>query len=140
MAENRSGAGGNIAAELVAKSPPDGYTLLLGNQGILATNASLYSRVGFDPVKDFAPVILIASQPNVLVVHPSLPVKSAKDLIALARRNPGQLNFSCCPTFAKSSWRRARRSSAARPTSSARTYEPKFRNGRASSRCPARAD
>lgn len=94
VVDNRPGAGGNVAGEIVAKSPPDGYTLLMGNNGILATNASLYKNMAFDPVKDLAPVTLLASQPNILVVHPSLPVKSVKELIALARYRPGQLNYA----------------------------------------------
>ena len=92
--ENRPGAGGNVAGEVVAKAPPDGYTLLMGNNSILATNASLYRKMNFDPVKDFAPVALIASQPNILVVHPSLPVKSVKELVVLAKSRPGQLNYA----------------------------------------------
>jgi len=94
VVDNRPGAGGNVAGEIVAKSPPDGYTLLMGNNAILATNASLYRNMAFDPVKDLAPVALLASQPNILVVHPSLPVKSVKEFIALARSRPGQLNYA----------------------------------------------
>ena len=71
--DNRPGAGGNIAGEITAKSPADGYTLLMGNNSILATNAALYKNMGFDPVKELAPVTLVASQPNILVVHPSVP-------------------------------------------------------------------
>ncbi|MFN7086110.1 MAG: Bug family tripartite tricarboxylate transporter substrate binding protein [Burkholderiales bacterium] len=92
--ENRPGAGGNVAGEYVAKAPPDGYTLLMGNNSILATNASLYKRMNFDPVKDLAPVVLIASQPNILVVHPSLPVKSVKELVAFLKARPGQVNYA----------------------------------------------
>ncbi|MBV9191342.1 MAG: tripartite tricarboxylate transporter substrate binding protein [Betaproteobacteria bacterium] len=94
VVENRPGAGGNLAAEVVAKSPPDGNTWLLGNNSILATNQALYSHLGYDPVKDFAPVALVAIQPNILVVHPAVPARSAKELIAYAKANPGKLNYA----------------------------------------------
>jgi tripartite-type tricarboxylate transporter receptor subunit TctC len=94
VVENRPGAGGNVAAEVVAKSDADGYTWLLGNNSILATNQSLYRSLGYDPVKDFAPVALVAIQPNILVVNPEVPAKSVHELIALARAQPGKLNYA----------------------------------------------
>jgi tripartite-type tricarboxylate transporter receptor subunit TctC len=94
VVENRPGAGGNLAAEAVAKSAADGYTWLLGNNSILATNHALYRRLPYDPVKDLAPVALVAVQPNILVVHPDVPVKSVADLVALARQSPGKLNYA----------------------------------------------
>jgi len=92
--DNRPGAGGNVAAEMVAHGPADGYTLLAGNNAILATNAALYKKVNFDPENDFAPIGLIGSQANILVVNPAVPANSMAELIALAKAKPGTLNFA----------------------------------------------
>jgi tripartite-type tricarboxylate transporter receptor subunit TctC len=96
--ENRGGAGGSIATRQIAKAAPDGYTLGLGGTGTLAINPALYSNVGYDPRKDFAPVGLIALSALVVCVHPSLPVRSIGELIALAKREPGKLNYASAGT------------------------------------------
>jgi tripartite-type tricarboxylate transporter receptor subunit TctC len=93
IVENRGGAGGNIGAEAVASSEPDGYTLLLAAPGPLTSNAALYKNLPFDPAKAFAPVALVAQVPIVLMVHPSVEAKNVKDLIALAKAKPGTINF-----------------------------------------------
>ena len=94
VVENRAGATGNIGAELVARAPADGHTLLMGQAGNLTINISLMAKMPFDPVRDFAPITLVAATPNVLVVHPSLPVRTVKDLIALSKARPGQINYA----------------------------------------------
>jgi len=94
VVENRPGAGGNIGAEIVAKSPPDGYTLVTGSIGTHAVNVSLFSKLAYDPIRDFAPVALIMEAEGLLVVHPSLPAKSVKELIALAKSRPGQIAYA----------------------------------------------
>jgi tripartite-type tricarboxylate transporter receptor subunit TctC len=96
--ENRGGAGGNIGAEQVAKSAPDGYTLLMGTVGTHAINQALFAQTGarmpFDPVKDFVPITLVASVPNVMVVNPKVPVTNVNEFIAYAKARPGQLNMA----------------------------------------------
>ena len=94
VVDNRGGAGGTLAAALAAGAAPDGYTLFFGTAGTQAIHTSLYSRLPYDPVRDFAPISLTHNAPRVLVVHPSLQVKSVTELIALARSKPGQLSFA----------------------------------------------
>ena len=93
VVDNRGGAGGTIGTDIVSKSPPDGYTMLINNVS-LAVNVTLYSKLPYDTLKDLEPVSLAGRQPNILVVHPTLPVKSVKELLALARAKPGQLAFA----------------------------------------------
>jgi tripartite-type tricarboxylate transporter receptor subunit TctC len=93
VVENRAGASGNIGHEFAAKQPADGYTLVLTNNAALAINPHLFKRLGFDPQNDFAPVSMVASAGQVLVVHPSVPATNVKELIALAKANPGKLHF-----------------------------------------------
>jgi tripartite-type tricarboxylate transporter receptor subunit TctC len=92
--DNRGGAGGNIAAEMTAKSAPDGYTLMMGTIGTHAINYSLYSKLPYHPIRDFTPIVIVGDSPNVLVTTPRVPAINVKEFIAYARANPGKLNFS----------------------------------------------
>src|SRR6202049_3879476 len=94
VVDNRPGAAGNIGSDIVAKSAPDGYTLLMGTVGTHAINPSLYAKLPYDHIKDFATVALVAAVPNVLEVNPSLPVYTVAELIQLAKSNPGAINFA----------------------------------------------
>ncbi|HSQ04390.1 MAG TPA: tripartite tricarboxylate transporter substrate-binding protein, partial [Burkholderiales bacterium] len=93
VVDNRGGAGGQIGVELAAKSVADGYTLVVGHIGTFGVNPSLYPHLRYDALKDFAPISLVARVPNMLAVHPSVPVKNVKELVALAKAKPGTLNY-----------------------------------------------
>ncbi|MBX9905078.1 MAG: tripartite tricarboxylate transporter substrate binding protein [Burkholderiales bacterium] len=97
IVDNRPGAGGNIGAEMVARSPADGYTLFMGTSGPMSINVSIYPKIGYHPARDFAPVLLAASAPFVVVVHPALPANNVRQLIALVKARPGQLNYGAVP-------------------------------------------
>jgi len=92
--ENRAGAGGNIGADFVAKAPPDGYTLVIGSIGTHAVNVSLFRKLPYDPVRDFAPISMLLEAEGLLVLHPSVPVRNVKELIALAKSRPGQIIYA----------------------------------------------
>ena len=93
VVDNRGGAGGSIGAEIVARAPADGYTLMIGHVGTHAINLALYKNVRYDPVRDFTPLTLLATLPLALLVHPAVPAANVKELIALAHKRPGELNF-----------------------------------------------
>ncbi|RPJ46079.1 MAG: tripartite tricarboxylate transporter substrate binding protein [Betaproteobacteria bacterium] len=99
VVDNRGGAGGVVGSEIAARANPDGYTLVMGTTGTHAINASLYAKPSYDPVKDFAPVTPAALLPNMLVAHPSIPVKSVRELIALSRARPGELSYASSGNF-----------------------------------------
>ncbi|MET0679487.1 MAG: tripartite tricarboxylate transporter substrate binding protein [Burkholderiales bacterium] len=94
VVENRVGAGGSLGTEFTAKSPPDGYTIMVGGIGPHGIAPSLYAKLPYDPVKDFAPIILVATTPNILVVHPSSPFQSVQDIVAAARQKPGVVSYA----------------------------------------------
>src|ERR687892_899716 len=94
IVENKPGANGNVGADFVAKSPPDGYTLLLTDLGGLVISASVYPKLPFNPSKDFSPVVMVSYSPHVLAVNPDVQAKDVKELIAMAMAYPGKLNFA----------------------------------------------
>jgi len=94
VVDNRAGGGGNIGAEIVAKAPPDGYTMVMGSSSNFGVNPTLYKNLSYDAVRDFTPVSLVSFAPNALYVHPSVPANTVKELVALAKAKPGTLNFA----------------------------------------------
>ena len=96
--DNRPGAGGNLGADIVAKAPPDGYSILLGTNGTHAINPSLYTKMPYDAIKDFAPITLVASVPNIFISHPSFPARSIKDLVRIAKAQPGKIVYASSGT------------------------------------------
>ena len=94
VVENKTGANGNVGAEFVVRSAPDGYTMLLSDVGAIAINPSVYPNMPFDPVKDFSPIVMVSYSPHVLAVHPSVPATNVRELVAYAKANPGKLNFA----------------------------------------------
>ena len=94
VVDNRAGGGGNIGAEIVAKAPPDGYTMVMGSSSNFGVNPTLYKNLPYDAIRDFAPVSLVSFAPNALYVHPSVPAQNVKELVALAKIRPGTLNFA----------------------------------------------
>ena len=99
LVENRGGAGGLLGAQVVSNAPPDGYSFVMGTTGTHAINATLYEKTGFNPLREFAPVTRVALLPNMIVAHPALPARNVKELIALARRQPGALNYATAGNF-----------------------------------------
>jgi tripartite-type tricarboxylate transporter receptor subunit TctC len=99
LVENRGGAGGLLGAQVVSKAAPDGYAFVMGTTGTHAVNATLYEKTGFNPLREFAPVTRVALLPNMIVAHPSLPARTVKELIGLARRQPGVLNYAAAGNF-----------------------------------------
>ncbi len=97
--DNRGGAGGSMGMEAVARATPDGYTLVAGLTAQLAVNPALYKKLPYDPIKDFAPITLFADGPYLLVVHPSLPVKSVKEFLELARKRPNEITYASSGTW-----------------------------------------
>lgn len=98
VVDNRSGGGGNIGAEIASKAPPDGYTMVMGSSSTFGVNPTLYRNLKYDAIKDFSPVSMVSFAPNVLVVHPTVPANSVKELVALAKAKPGQLSFASSGT------------------------------------------